>query len=152
MVSSLRNRFALIVFIGALLIPAVAGNLRGLTHVLVCEEPISRPFFVQILDGEVTVGSALVVTDEAASACRGLSVDLRASLEGDRLDLDVVLTNETELPWSGTVGLAVETEGADAVIPARTGTVEAASTSTVTLSVHLSEGVTGIDGTLLLGP
>ncbi len=152
MVSSLRNRLALVVFIGVLLIPAVAGNLRGLTHVLVCEEPISRPFFVQILDGEATVGSAIVVTDEATSACRGLSVDLRAALDGDRLDLEVLLTNETDLSWRGTVGLAVETEGADVIIPARTGTVDASSTSSVTLSVNLSEGITDIDGTLLLGP
>lgn len=152
MVSSLRNRLALVVFIGVLLIPALAGNLRGLTHVLVCEEPIAQPFFVQILDGEATVGSAFVLDDEASSACRGLSVDLRASLAGERLDLEVVLTNETELAWSGTVGLTVATAGVDVVIPARTGTVGPDSTSSVTLTMQLDDGVTDIDGTLLLGP
>lgn len=152
MVSSLRNRLALVVFIGVLLIPALAGNLRGLTHVLVCEEPIAQPFFVQILDGEATVGSAFVLDDEASSACRGLSVDLRASLAGERLDLEVVLTNETELTWSGTVGLTVATAGVDVVIPARTGTVGPDSTSSVTLTMQLDDGVTDIDGTLLLGP
>ncbi|NND83764.1 MAG: hypothetical protein HKN46_01295 [Acidimicrobiia bacterium] len=152
MVPSLRNRFALAVFIGALLIPAVAGNLRGLTHVLVCEEPISQPFFVQILDGEATVGSSFVLDDEATSACGGISVDLRSALDGDRLDLEVILTNDTDLSWSGTVGLTVATAGVDAVIPARTGTVGPATTSSVTLTMNLDDGVTDIDGTLLLGP
>jgi hypothetical protein len=151
-VPSLRNRLALVVFIGALLIPAVAGNLRGLTHVLVCEEPIAQPFFVQILDGEATVGSSFVLDDEVSSACGGLSVDLRSALDGDQLDLEVILTNETELSWSGTVGLTVATAGVDAVVPARTGTVGPDSTASLTLTMNLNAGVTDIDGTLLLGP
>lgn len=153
MVSSLRNRFALIVLLGAMLVPALAGNLRGLTHVLVCEESVERPFVVEILDnGEAVVGSAQTIESDEERVCGGLLVDLRAHLDGDRLDIEVVLSNETSIPWAGTVGLAVATPEVDVVVPASTGTVEPGESSAVRLTLQLSEGVTDIDGTLLLGP
>lgn len=153
MVPSLRNRLALVVLLGAMIVPALAGNLRGLTHVLVCEESVARPFVIEILaDGEAVVGSAQTIESDEERVCGGLQVDLRAHLDGDRLDIDVVLTNETSIPWVGTVGLAVATPAVDVVVPANAGKVEPGESSTVRLTLRLGEGVTDIDGTLLVGP
>ncbi len=153
MVPSLRNRLALFVFIGVLTIPALSGNLRGLTHLLVCEEAVSRPFLVEILpDGQAIVASAHTIEADDAPLCGGLVVDLRAGIDGEELDLDVILANESTVPWAGTVSLDISTPNVGLVVPARAGRVEAGERSTVRLTMRLAKGVTDIDGTLLLGP
>lgn len=153
MVPSLRNRLALVVLLGAMTVPALAGNLRGLTHILVCEEAVERPFSVEILpEGEAVVASSQTIEPDDARVCGGLAVDLRAHVEGDRLYLDVVLTNDTTIPWAGTVGLDVSTPDVVVTVPAYGGTVDPSETAVARLELRLAEGVTDIDGTLLLGP
>ncbi len=153
MVPSLHNRLALIVLLGAMLVPALSGNLRGLTHLLVCEEAVERPFLVEILpDGQAVVGSAQTIEFDDTRVCAGLLVDIRAQVTGDQLDLDVILSNDTAAAWTGTVGLTVATPNVDVVVPATAGTVQPGEASTVRLTLRLAEGVTDIDGTLLLGP
>lgn len=153
MVPSLRNRLALFVLLGVLTIPALSGNLRGLTHLLVCEQAVARPFLVEVLpDGQAIVASAQTINVDDAPLCGGLAVDLRAQVDGDRLDLDVILVNDSTIPWAGTVGLEVSNPNVDLVVPASAGRVEAGESATVRLTMRLARGVTDIDGTLLLGP
>ncbi len=153
MVSSLRHRLALIVLLGAMVVPALSGNLRGLTHVLVCEESVERPFSVEIgPGGEAIVTGSLTIERDSPHVCGGLLVDMGAQVFDDRLDLDVRLTNDTAIPWAGTVGLDIATPAVEVIVPARAGTVEPGETATVRLGLRLPRGATDIDGTLLLGP
>ena len=55
MPSILRSRVALAALIGVFLIPIVGTSMRGLTHVLTCEDQVETPFTVVIDEGAAPI-------------------------------------------------------------------------------------------------
>lgn len=175
MVTSLQQRLALAVLVGVLLIPSLAGNLRGLTHLLTCEEGVAEAFAIAGLDGgdplltsstelsnpalddEPTpdAGAQLATTSPDGLLCGALRVQLSAEAVADDLVLLTVdVTNDSDLPWSGTLDLAAD---GDAVtvgsgLSATVGRVEPGESATTALELRVPPGQTDLAGTLLLGP
>jgi hypothetical protein len=178
MVISLQQRLAIVAIIGVLLIPLLATNLRGLTHLLTCTEDVQQTFAIAGLDGgdplltsstslergddgAVDDGTAadpelpLVVAGPTGLLCDALDVEVSAASRGeDVVLLTVEVVNDTELPWSGTLGLTAD---GDAVtvrsgLNAEFGRVDPGQSATRTLELLIPPGQTEIQGTLLLGP
>lgn len=151
-----RNQLAIAALLGIFLIPLGMSSLRGLTHVLTCEEEVATSFTVN-LDGEVPVvlSATRLAVDQATLLCRALDIDVAAAALDDRqVELTFVVTNDTEIRWNGTVALDLSDAGLTESIslPITIGSVEAGSTSTETVSVRIREGTYEFSGTLLVGP
>lgn len=151
MPSILKSRIAIVLMLGVFLIPIATSSLRGLTHVLTCEENVAAPFSVIVADD----GSAVVTSSASGQAgaeaglCGGLAVDLRARAKPDgRLDLTVLVTNNSTYPWQGTVDLALNRT----VIPVSIGRIDPAETGEDTVAFHLDPGAHDLTGSLLVGP
>jgi hypothetical protein len=139
--------------LGAFLIPIGMSSLRGLTHVLTCEQEAKTPFSIIILeDGEPTLTSSTRITrDEPAdeTVCEGLSLNVSVrAVEGDRLAVEVPITNTSAFQWRGTVRLQLD----DNSIPVDIGVIDAGTTETDTITFQLKPGTTELNGALLLGP
>lgn len=139
--------------LGAFLIPIGMSSLRGLTHVLTCEQEAKTPFSIIILeDGEPTLTSSTRITrDEPAeeTVCAGLSLNVSVrALEGDRLAVEVPITNKSAFQWRGTVSLRL---GGNS-IPVDIGVIDAGSTESDTITFQLEPGTIELNGALLLGP
>lgn len=169
MTASLQQRLALVALVGILLVPVLATNMRGLTHLLTCSEDVTQQFAVQGLgdqdamltsstvverDGAVGANDLEVVQASGGQLCDALRVDVSArATAADRVELTVALTNDSELPWSGTVGLAAAgTEVGGGRMNASVGRVEPGERASTTLRLRVPAGQTEIGGTLLLGP
>jgi len=151
MPSILKSRVAIVLILGVFLIPIAASSLRGLTHVLTCEENVAAPFSVIVAeDGSAVVtSSATGQTGEDSGLCGGLAVDLKARAESDgRLNLTVRVTNNSAYPWQGTVDLSLNRM----VIPVAIGRIDPAETGTDTVVFHLDPGAHLLTGSLLVGP
>lgn len=174
MVDSLQQRFALVALVGVLLIPLLATNMRGLTHLLTCSEGVAQSFAIsEIASGEPAVTSSTSLErggeDEVSVGgdpsvalgsfdgllCDALRVEVSARTDGpDTVLLTVRVTNDTSVPWSGTLGLAAD---GDAVsigsgLNAELGRVEPGEEAQDTLELRVPPGQTELEGTLLLGP
>ncbi len=81
---SQRSLIALVAMLGAFLIPILSSSLRGLTHVLTCEEPTPAPFTMIVPEtGPPQVISSQVITrGQEEGLCGGLKVNLRAGASG----------------------------------------------------------------------
>lgn len=182
MVTSLQQRVALVALVGVLLIPLLASNLRGLTHLLTCSEAVAQPFAITGLDdGAPSITSSTTLErgdgtdadddgggqgdgqdsgqdsgqDGGELLCDALVVELSASDDGpDRVLLRVAVTNESQLPWRGTLDLAADGEQVqvDSGLSAPLGRVEPGTTEQATLVLRVPPGQTELAGTLLLGP
>ena len=176
MVSSLQQRVALVALVGVLLIPLLASNLRGLTHLLTCSEAVAQPFAITGLDDgapSITASTTLERDDDGTAdggtagdegdggqdggelLCDALVVELSASDDGpDRVLLRVAVTNESQLPWRGTPDLTADGEQVqvDSGLSAPLGRVEPGTTEEATLVLRVPPGQTELAGTLLLGP
>ena len=181
MVSSLQQRFALVALVGVLLIPLLASNLRGLTHLLTCSEAVAQPFAITgLADGTPSITSSTTLErDDGTDAggdggqgdgqdpgpdsgrdggellCDALVVELSASDDGpDRVLLRVAVTNDSQLPWRGTLDLTADGEQVqvDSGLSAPLGRVEPGATEEATLVLRVPPGQTELAGTLLLGP
>lgn len=137
--------------LGVFLIPIAMSSLRGLTHVLTCEENVEAPFSVLVAED----GSAVVTSSASGQAggdtglCGGLSVDLRARAKPEgRLDLTVLVTNDSSYPWQGTVDLSLNRT----VIPVAIGRIDPTETGEDTVAFHLDPGTHELSGSLLVGP
>ncbi len=151
-----RNQLAIVALLGIFLIPLGLSSLRGLTHVLTCEEEVATTFTVN-LDGEVPVvlSATRLTTDQATLLCRALDIDVAAAAVDDRqVELTFVVTNDTETRWNGTVALDLSDAGLTETLslPITIGSVAAGSTSTETVLVRIREGTYEFSGTLLVGP
>ncbi|GBD83960.1 hypothetical protein BMS3Abin02_00344 [bacterium BMS3Abin02] len=151
MPSILKSRVAIVLILGIFLIPIATSSLRGLTHVLTCEENVAAPFSVVVAED----GSAVVTSSATGQAggdsglCGGLAVDLRARAKPDgRLDLTVLVTNNSAYPWQGTVDLSLNRT----VIPVAIGRIDPAETGTDTVAFRLDPGTHELTGSLLVGP
>ena len=161
----LRDRIALAALFATMLIPIGISNLRGLTHVITCDEQVETPFALVIEpEQEPTVISATTIergdveeegTEVAAPAegagrlCGGLSVDLSAKTLGpERVEMAVPITNHTRFPWQGTVLFRV----GSTPIPIDIGEIPPGATGRDSVNFSLGPGDHEITGSLLIGP
>jgi hypothetical protein len=151
MPSILRSRAALVVMLGAFLIPIGMSSLRGLTHVLTCDEAVTTPFTLIIPDeGDPTVVSSTIIErGQEAGLCGGLFVNPQARAEGSRrVAMILPIENRTEFPWQGTVKLVL----GNITIPVDIGEIAAGERESDTVHLDLDPGSHEISGSLLIGP
>lgn len=147
-----RSRLAAAALIGAFLIPVGLSSLRGLTHVLTCAEEIGTPFTLIVPeDGGPTTMLSLqtIERDAPGGLCGGLTVDMRARDVGpSQVAMTVPVSNNTDLPWQGTVSMQLNRTA----IPLRIGAVGPGQTVSDTVTIDLVPGDTELDGALMIGP
>jgi len=162
--NALKHRAAVFALFGVMLIPVGTSTLRGLTHVLTCQQDVATPFALIIEeDEEPTVISSQTIergeepveetpAGEAAPVgrlCGGLSVNLSARTLGPgRVAMTVPITNHTEFPWQGTVLFQV----GETRLPIDVGRVEPGATGTDVVEFTLGQGDHELTGALLIGP
>jgi len=149
--SILRSRAALVVMLGAFLIPIGMSSLRGLTHVLTCDEAVTTPFTLIVPDeGDPTVVSSTIIErGQEAGLCGGLFVNPQARAEGSRrVAMTLPIENRTEFPWQGTVKLVL----GNITIPVDIGEIAAGERESDTVHLDLDPGSHEISGSLLIGP
>jgi hypothetical protein len=149
--SILRSRAALVVLLGAFLIPIGMSSLRGLTHVLTCDEEVTTPFTLIVPEeGDPTVVSSTTIErGQEAGLCGGLFVNPQARAEGSRqVAMTLPIENRTEFPWQGTVKLVL----GDITIPVDIGEIPAGQKGSDTVHLDLDPGSHEISGSLLIGP
>ena len=164
MVRSLRQRVALAVLIGVLAIPLVMSSLGGIGQLLVCEATVEQPFAVAAAEDGPQVTSSRTLdreqvdlgfdgTDEAAELCGGVTASIGAEIvDADVVRLIVTITNDSELPWRGSIGLAAESADVDVDLTTSLGEVPAGQSRSDDLRVRLRDQRTDIAGRILLGP
>jgi hypothetical protein len=157
MPSALRAQVALIALFAVLLIPMGTSSLRGLTHILTCQESAATPFSIEVpADGPPVISSSTVIERGEGgdvpdrSVCGGLTLDLLiGSRVEDRADVTLSITNESEYGWRGSVQLQLD----DVDIPIDIGEIPSGETATDDFELRLDEGRTyAIEGDLLVGP
>ena len=157
MPSALRAQVALIGLLAVLLIPIGTSSLRGLTHILSCQDRSATPFSIDVPeDGVPTISSSTVITrdpsGEVASpeVCGGLILDLEmGSRREDHADMTLRITNNTEFGWRGSVKLQL----GDIPIPIDIGEIDAGTTEEDTFELRLDAGRRyEVEGNLLVGP
>lgn len=137
--------------LGAFLLPIGFSSLRGLSHVLTCEEESGVPFTLVTEgdEGPTIVTSKVFERDESEGLCEGLVLDLKArKVSGDRIEMIVEITNTSSLPWKGSVALGVASQD----VPVDIGTVPPGSTRTRVISLRPPVGQQDVAGTLFVGP
>ena len=151
MPAGLRSKIALVTLLGAFLIPIGTSSLRGLTHILTCEDPEEVPFTLtdSAEAGPVIASSATVTRGASRGVCGGLVLDVGAQPAGPGLvALELRILNETEDDWHGTVKLKV----GDSTVPVGSGSIKAKATSEDTVEVRVKPGSLEVQGSLLVGP
>lgn len=151
-----RNQLAVAALLGIFLIPLTVSSLRGLTHVLTCEEQVATQFTVN-LDSEVplVLSSTSLASDESGLLCGVLAIDVAATAVDDRqIEMTFVVSNQTSTQWNGTIALDLTDEALTDTIslPIRIGSIGAGSTASENVSVRIREGTYEFSGTLLVGP
>ena len=154
---ALRAQVALVGFLAVLLIPIGTSSLRGLTHVLTCQEEAATPFTIQVPeDGPPVISSSSVLERPESGEvptgelCGGLTLDLAiGSTAEERAEVEVTISNNSDYGWQGTVQLRLD----DIAIPVDIGTIDAGEAESDTVEMRVSEGNTySVDGSLLIGP
>lgn len=156
---ALRSRIALFSLLGVFLIPIVVTNLRGLTHILTCEQDAETPFTLIVDErGGVSILSSTVISREpgedvgsSQELCGGLTLNLAAGQQRNdkgKVFLNVPITNNTEHTWEGSVGLRLR----GTTIPVDIGRIKPGETVTDTVELHLEPGTHELSGSLLIGP
>lgn len=151
MPSALRSRIALFALLGAFLIPIGTSSLRGLTHVLTCNEEAEIPFTLIVPErgDPVIVSSRVIERGQPEGVCGGLVLDMGVGpgTQG-RVLLRLPITNRTDFDWHGTVRVSF----GDTVIPVDIGEIRAGETGADTVEVKVSPGEVEVEGSLLIGP
>lgn len=151
MPSILKSRVALATLIGVFLIPIMSSSLRGLTHVLTCEGRVETPFSVVVEEGSdpIVLSATQLVAGEEQGLCGGIDVDFRAAAAGsNQVSLTLVVVNQTDDPWRGTIDLELD----QVRVPVSIGLVSAGTEESQTITLNLQDGESEIAGSLLLGP
>ncbi len=138
--------------LGAFLIPIGMSSLRGLTHILVCEDRFQQPFTMVVgPDGQAEILSSLRISKDPQSdqICGGLTIEPRARTgEDGRVAFTLPVKNNTDYAWRGTLSVQL----GDTRIPVDVGEVGPGSTRSDTVHFDLGEGQHEVDGSLLIGP
>jgi hypothetical protein len=153
MPSALRAQIALVGMLACLLIPIGTSSLRGLTHILTCQEASAAPFSVVVpREGLPLITSSNTITREnpTGELCGGLVLDIRmASRRAERAEMVFAITNRTEYGWRGSVRLKL----GKTPIPIDIGEISSGETETDSVELHLDSGKSyQIAGSLLIGP
>lgn len=153
----LKSRVALAALLAVFLVPIGLSSLRGLTHVLTCDEEVATPFTVIFDEGTAMVLSSIAITsdDVDPTLCNGILVDVQASTPStDMAELTLIVSNTTELPWRGTINLELGDQGVmgSTLIPITIGKVDPQAFQTEVVTVNLEDGAHEFGGRLLLGP
>ena len=147
----LRSRLALILFLGVFLIPIGVSSLRGLTHVLTCDEEVGTPFTITLPDTgpPAITSSATFTAGEEQGKCGGLFLNMAVrSDEPDKLQIILPIENRSEDTWQGSVKLDL----GGTTVPIEIGEIRAGRTATDTVDLDVKAGTTEIEGSLLIGP
>lgn len=157
MPSALRAQVALIGLLAVLLIPIGTSSLRGLTHILTCRDRSATPFSVEVPEsGPPTISSSTVIERDPSGEvvsneiCGGLTLNLvMGSRVENRADVTLLITNNSEFGWRGSVQLHL----GDTQIPIDIGGIAAGATATDDFELRLDSGHRyEIEGSLLVGP
>lgn len=152
MSSSLRARIALVSIFGVLLIPLGTSSLRGLTHLLTCDETTDTHFSVLVgPQGDASVLSSVQLDreDSAREVCGGLVVDLGVRSRDGGSELLVTITNGTDFGWMGSVRVDLDKVS----IPIAVGEIDPRTSATEVVPLELeADRVYELSGTLLIGP
>lgn len=164
MPSALRAQVALIGFLAVLLIPIGTSSLRGLTHVLTCQEENDTPFAIEVPeDGPPVISSSQVIERPApgepggdgeqeatGELCGGLRLDIAmGSRVEDRTDVNITITNNSDFGWRGSVRLQFDTTP----IPIDIGDIDSGESASDGVELRLRSGERyEIEGSLLIGP
>src|SRR3546814_12355066 len=113
MPSALRAQVALVGLLAVLLIPIGTSSLRGLTHILTCQDDSATPFSLVVPDeGPPTISSSTVIERPAPGEapsdqlCGGLTLDLVMRATGtNRAELSLAIANESAYGWRASVHL-----------------------------------------------
>ena len=150
-----RHRAPLAVLALVLLIPIGTSSLRGLTHILSCDEGIGTSITIvpglEAGEPPVLLSAQTLDAGDDPLICGALEVDM--ALDGydedtDQVDLVVAITNRSELDWRGTTRLEL---GA-AQVPLSLGAIPAGERVEERARVRASGDQFAIDGALLIGP
>lgn len=147
----LRSRLALIAMLGVFLIPLGTSSLRGLTHVLTCQDETETPFTIIIDEGgeAILLSSISLQRGGSQGLCGGLFLNMRASSEETgRVQMTLPIQNRTSFPWKGTVKLVFD----KVFIPVNIGEIAAGATAVDTVSIRVDPGTHELNGSLLIGP
>lgn len=157
MPSALRAQVALIGLLAVLLIPIGTSSLRGLTHILTCQDRSATPFSVEVPEeGAPSILSSTVIERDPSGeiqtneVCGGLVLDLEmGSRRSEHTDVTLRITNNSEFGWRGSVQLKL----GETSIPIDIGEIDAGSTASDDFELHLDAGRRyEIEGSLLIGP
>jgi hypothetical protein len=151
MPSGVRSRVALLALTAIFLIPIGMSSLRGLTHILTCEEEVPTPFTVVIpQDGAPEILSSLLLEIDAEEGlCGGLVTDVQVgSTENDQAVMTLLVSNNTAYAWHGTVQLMLE----GLALPVNIKGIQPGETADDTVTIRLQPGTHEIEGNLLIGP
>jgi hypothetical protein len=148
---ALRSRIALLVLLGAFLIPIVTSSLRGLTHVLTCRDRTEIPFTLIVPESgpPVIISSRQITRDAPQGVCGGLVLDMGVGPGSPgKAVLKLPITNNTAFDWKGSVSLRL----GSTVIPVDIGEIKAHDTAQDTVQVKVQPGELEVNGSLLIGP
>ena len=138
----------MVLLFGVFLIPITVSSLRGLTHVLTCDEDVRTPFTVETGGSDSITSSARFTRGEPVALCGGLRLNMRVGpLEPGKVRVTLPITNESENAWKGSVELNL----GGTTVPIDIGEIKAGATETDTVDVKVDD-VTEIEGSLLIGP
>src|SRR5215210_2240361 len=94
------------VLLGVFLIPITVSSLRGLTHVLTCDQDVRTPFTVQTGGNASITSSARFTRGEPAGLCGGLRLNMSVGARGPgKVRITLPITNESKYAWKGSVEL-----------------------------------------------
>jgi hypothetical protein len=148
---ALRSRIALVVLLGTFLIPIGMSSLRGLTHLLTCQDEAEIPFTLIVPEdgAPVIVSSNVIERDAPEGVCGGLVLDMGVGpSDPGRVQLRLPITNNTDYDWQGSVSLQL----GDTAVPVDIGEIRAGETRSDTITVRVDPGELEVNGSLLIGP
>ena len=138
--------------LGAFLIPISMSSLRGLTHILTCEQEAKTPFsvFIPPHGPPLVATSSRLIRGQSTTLCGGLTLNMAARVVSPtRIAMVLPLSNKSSYLWRGSVKLVLGKTS----IPVDIGTVPAGATRTAEVPFDVSTGKTDhIAGSLLVGP
>lgn len=136
----------------AFLIPIGTSSLRGLGHILTCEEKAATPFTLAIPPPELgppQILSSKRISRDDTGLCGGLSLEMGAQIRGQHtIAMTVGIKNGSEFPWRGTIQLRL----GDTPIPVGIGHIPAGETRDDEVEFDLEPGTHELEGSLLIGP
>jgi hypothetical protein len=140
-----------VLLLGVFLIPVGVSSLRGLTHILTCDEEVATPFTISIPEsGQASITSSATFTPEQADGqCGGLFLNMAVgNPEPDKVRIVLPIQNRSPDTWRGSVELDL----GGTKVPIDIGEIKSGATEQDTIDVNVDEGTTEINGNLLIGP